>query len=139
VRRREGLRRGVRPGTGANRPPAPKGAGAEPGKRSDEALVEEMVGRVVSGFDPLRVVLFGSRARGEAWAGSDVDLLVVMPQGSVPDNHRVTVEILRALKDVPVPKDVVVATPEEIERRGDLVGDVLRPALREGKVLYERA
>jgi hypothetical protein len=37
-----------------------------------------------------------------------------------------------------VPTDVVVATPEEIARRGDLVGTVLRPALREGKVLYER-
>lgn len=107
-------------------------------RRTDEPL-EEMVRRIVAGFDPLSVVLFGSRARGEAGPGSDVDLLVVMTAVSAPDNHKATVEILRALKDVPVPKDVVVTTPEEIERRGDLVGDVLRPALREGKVLYERA
>ncbi len=117
-----------------------EGTSREPADRPDgRGPMEEMVRRIVEGFDPLSVVLFGSHARGEAKRNSDVDLLVVMPSGSVPDNHKVTAEILRALKDVPAPKDVVVTTPEEIERRGDLVGDVLRPALREGKVLYERA
>jgi hypothetical protein len=43
------------------------------------------------------------------------------------------------LADLPLPKDIIVATPEEIARRGDLVGTVLRPALREGKVLYQRS
>ena len=47
--------------------------------------------------------------------------------------------IRRALADLPVCKDIVVTTPEEIIRRGDLIGTVLRPALREGKVLYERS
>ena len=49
------------------------------------------------------------------------------------------VAIRRALADLPVCKDIVVTTPEEITRRGDLIGTVLRPALREGKVLYERS
>lgn len=111
----------------------------EPADRPDQkGPMEEMVRRIVEGFNPLSVVLFGSHARGEAKRDSDIDLLVVLPARSTEDKHRVMVEILRALKDVPVPKDVVV-TPEEIERCGDLVGDVLRPALREGKVLYERA
>lgn len=92
----------------------------------------------MAGFDPLKVILFGSFARGEASYHSDVDLLVVMPDG-MEDERRVTVGILGALKDLPISKDVVVTTPEEIERRGDLVGTVFRPALREGKVLYERA
>lgn len=39
----------------------------------------------------------------------------------------------RALSDLPVAKDIVVTTPAEIDRRGHLVGSVLRPALREGK------
>lgn len=108
-------------------------------RRGERGPMEEAIERIVAGFDPLRVVLFGSLARGEAGANSDVDLLIVMPDDSFPDKHEVTVEILRALKDMPFPKDVVVTTPEEIERRGDLVGTVLRPALREGKVLYERA
>ena len=107
------------------------------GKTFDEWM-PEVVGRIVEGFDPLRVILFGSRARGDAGPHSDVDLLVVMPDG-IEDKHRVTVEILRALKDAPFPKDIVVTTPEEVERRGDLVGTMLRPALREGKILYERA
>ena len=97
-----------------------------------------VVERIVERFGPERVILFGSRARGEAGPHSDVDLLVVMPDG-IEDERGVTVEIRRLLRDMPVPKDVVVTTPGEIERRGDLVGTVLRPALREGKVLYERA
>ena len=114
-------------------------------QRDLQLPLEEAVERIVAGFDPLKIVLFGSLARGEYRPESDVDLLVVIPDsgGSVSDkhdssNHEVTVEILRALKDLPFPKDVVVTTPEEIDRRGNLVGTVLRPALREGKVLYER-
>ncbi len=107
------------------------------GKTFDEWM-PEVVGRVVEEFDPLRVILFGSRAREDAGPHSDVDLLVVMPDG-IEDERRVTMEIRRLLRDMPMAKDVVVTTPEEIERRGHLVGTVLRPALREGKVLYERA
>ena len=46
---------------------------------------------------------------------------------------------MRALNGLPASKDVIVTTPEEIEKRGNLVGDILHPALREGKVVYERA
>jgi uncharacterized protein len=95
-----------------------------------------MVERIVRDFDPVRIVLFGSRARGVGREDSDVDLLVVLPR-LAPQRNAVA-DVLRALADVPVPKDIVVTTPQEIERRGDLVGTVLRPALREGKVLYER-
>ncbi len=66
-----------------------------------------------------------------------MDLLVVLPQ--VDNKRQVTIEIRRALADLPVAKDIIVTTPEEIARRGDLVGTVLRPALHEGQVLYERA
>jgi predicted nucleotidyltransferase len=106
------------------------------GRRLDEWL-PEIVERIVERFDPLKVIMFGSLARGEVDRDSDVDLLVVMPD-EIEDERRVTVEILRALRDLPVSKDIVVTTPEEIERRGDLVGTVFRPALREDKVLYER-
>lgn len=49
------------------------------------------------------------------------------------------VEMRCALLDTPVPMDILVTDPDEISRRGDVVGTILRPALREGKVLYERA
>ena len=94
-----------------------------------------MVDHIVRQFNPLRIILFGSCARGEANPTSDVDLLIVLPR--VSNKRLAAVEIRRALANFPMPKDIVVTTPEEIERRGGLVGDILRPALREGKVLYE--
>ena len=99
--------------------------------------IHAMIDRIVSEFAPERIVLFGSHARGDAATDSDIDLLVVLPR--VDDKRSAAVQIRRLLSDLPVPKDIVVTTPEEIARRGDLVGTVLRPALREGKVLYERA
>ncbi|MBM3500020.1 MAG: nucleotidyltransferase domain-containing protein [Armatimonadetes bacterium] len=95
-----------------------------------------MTDRIVREFDPIRVILFGSHARGEAGRDSDVDLLVVLPK--VDDQRRAAVAIRRLLADLPVAKDIVVTTPEEIAARGDLVGTILRPALREGVVVYER-
>lgn len=96
----------------------------------------DTVARIVRQFDPLRIILFGSWARGDARPDSDIDLLVVLSQ--VDNKRRVTVEILRALNGIPASKDVVVTTPEEIAVRGDVIGQVLRPALREGRVVYER-
>ena len=96
-----------------------------------------MVLRLVEEFQPLRIVLFGSRARGDARPDSDVDLLVVMPR--VDDAHRAMVEMLGALADRRLPVHLLVTTPDDLEQRGQLVGSVLRPALREGTVLYERA
>ena len=96
-----------------------------------------MVHRLANQFDPDRVILFGSRARGDAREWSDVDLLVVMPDGT--DRREAAVDMGVALGDLPVAKDIVVTTPSDIEQRGDVIGTVLRPALREGTVLYERA
>ena len=99
-------------------------------------ILQNMTERIVQTFDPIRVVLFGSRARGDEHAGSDVDLLVVLPK--VENKRGVAIAIRRLLRDVPIAKDIIVTSPQEIARRGNLVGSVLRPALREGRVLYER-
>ena len=101
-----------------------------------QACIADMVNRIVDGFEPLKVILFGSYARGDAGRDSDVDLLVVLPH--VENKREAAVQMRRLLADAPLPKDIVVTTPEEVERRGDVIGTVLRPALREGKVLYER-
>ncbi|WP_088429728.1 nucleotidyltransferase domain-containing protein [Halomicronema hongdechloris] len=95
-----------------------------------------MINRIVERFQPLKIILFGSYARGEATADSDIDLLVVMP--TVTSKRRKAVEIGQVLADLPVSKDIVVTTPEDIEVYGQLVGTILRPALRDGKILYER-
>ncbi|CAN5700262.1 hypothetical protein BH23CHL2_BH23CHL2_09960 [soil metagenome] len=102
---------------------------------SHAATLPEIVDRIVRQFDPLQIILFGSHARRHADHLSDLDLVVVLP--NVADRHRATVAILRALSDL-APVDVVVTDPAEIERRGALIGNVLRSALREGLVLYER-
>ena len=60
-----------------------------------------------------------------------------MPDGS--DRREAAVEIGVTLGYLPVAKDIVVTTPGHIERCGHVIGTVLRPALREGRVLYERA
>ena len=104
---------------------------------TSEAIITTMVERIVEQFQPSRVVLFGSQARGTAKMGSEVDLLVVM--GDVPDKHRAAVEIRRTLADIPVSKDIVVATPDEIMNRGHVVGTALYAALREGVTVYERS
>lgn len=101
-----------------------------------DAITATMVDRIVGQFQPTRVVLFGSRARGSASERSDVDLLVVMRD--VVDKRKAAVAIRRLLADMPVSKDIIVATPEEIARRGHVAGTVLHAALRDGAVLYER-
>ncbi|MCX7017075.1 MAG: nucleotidyltransferase domain-containing protein [Candidatus Sumerlaeota bacterium] len=93
--------------------------------------------RIVRDFDPIRLILFGSQARGDAGPHSDIDLLVVLPR--VESKHDAAVAIRIVLADLPVAKDIVVATPEDLERRGNRIGSILRPALREGRILYERA
>lgn len=103
---------------------------------SNDEIIQEMVNRIVTDFSPERVILFGSKARGDAGPKSDIDLLVVFSR--VKDKRQTVVRIRRALADLPAAKDVFVTTPQEINKRGNLVGTVLRSALREGKVLYER-
>lgn len=98
--------------------------------------IEERVRRIVSGFSPERIILFGSRARGTAGPDSDVDLLIVVRSHLAPG--RQVVEIRKALADLPVAKDIVVVSPEYFERFKDVVGTVVWPAVREGQVLYEQ-
>jgi predicted nucleotidyltransferase len=102
-----------------------------------DAAIQVMVDRIRERFQPLRIVLFGSQARGTSGAGSDVDLLVVFAE--LDDKRAMSVAIRRLLGDLPVSKDIIVTTPPELAERGEMVGSVLRPALREGRVLYERA
>ncbi len=106
-------------------------------KRQLDKTLNLMVKRIVKRFDPDQIILFGSHARGTARADSDIDLLVVLPL--VGSKRAKQVEMRVALHDIHVPKDIIVATPEEIARRRNIVGTIIRPALREGKVLYARA
>jgi predicted nucleotidyltransferase len=95
-----------------------------------------VVERLVKGFDPLKIILFGSLARGDAGAWSDMDLLVVMPEGT--DRRRKSVEMHRALFGLPVSIDLVIVFPQDLDRFRNYVGHIIKPALREGKIVYDR-
>lgn len=104
--------------------------------KATELAIEMMVARLVDRFDPDQIILFGSQARGTASPGSDVDLLVIMPVSG--SKRAKQLEMRMALHDIAVAKDIILATPDEVARRRDIVGTIIRPALREGKVLYAR-
>lgn len=101
-----------------------------------DPAIKRMVDRIVEDFDPEQIVLFGSRARGDARPDSDVDLLVVV-RGPVRKRELATL-IYRALAGMGRPKDIIVVTTDEVERYRDVPGTIVYPALREGQLLYER-
>jgi predicted nucleotidyltransferase len=81
-------------------------------------------------------MLFGSYARGTAGPDSDADLLVVLPiQGS---RRKLAAAMEVRLAGSGLPKDLIVATPEDVERYGGVPGTPVSEALREGVLLYER-
>lgn len=96
-------------------------------------IVPIMVDRIVEQFHPIKILLFGSRARGDAKESSDVDLLVVMKK--VSDKREAAIAIRSARGDLPASKDIIVTTPDEIARLRHVVGTVIRAALQEGKVV----
>jgi predicted nucleotidyltransferase len=105
--------------------------------RDAEKRIREIVARIVKRFDPVRIILFGSRARGSARPDSDADLLVVMPvRGS---RRRTATEIDVALMGIQLPVDIIVVTPEDFARDRNSAGSIVNAALREGRVLHERA
>ncbi|MBT9145767.1 MAG: hypothetical protein DDT42_01644 [candidate division WS2 bacterium] len=98
-------------------------------------VLEGIIQRIVDVAQPDKIILFGSATRGEMGPNSDVDLLVV--KAGV---HRrwLAQTIYMNLIGAGCPVDVIVVTPEDIERYGNAIGLVLEPALREGRVVYER-
>lgn len=102
----------------------------------DAELLEEIVRRIVETANPEKVILFGSRARGDARSGSDVDILLIA-DSSLPRYQR-SAPLYRALAEVPVEVDILVYTPGEVAEWGQVRQAFVTTATREGRVLYER-
>ncbi len=106
-------------------------------KALDPEMIEEIVKRVTGAIHPLRVILFGSAARGAMRAESDVDLLIVVPDGT----HRrdASRRAFRALTGIGIAKDVIVVTESDVKEFGENPSLVIKPALEEGREVYHAA
>ena len=102
----------------------------------EQSTLDEIVRRIVEVAQPEKIILFGSAARGEMGPHSDLDFLIIK---SGADHWGLSRRIRRALWGVKAAVDLVIATPEDIERYKDSHALVYKPALREGTVMYDAA
>jgi uncharacterized protein len=100
----------------------------------NQAIIDELIRRVVEAVHPLRIILFGSAARGDMRPDSDIDVLIVMPENI--HRRRTAQDVHEQLFGFPVPVDVLVATPEDLRKHQDNIGLVYHQVLREGKEIY---
>ncbi|MFN2470226.1 MAG: nucleotidyltransferase domain-containing protein [Gaiellaceae bacterium] len=95
----------------------------------------DAVRRLVRAYDPRRIYLFGSAARGEAGEASDYDLLVVVSD-SAPAARRRSRIAYEALRGTGIAADVLVCTESYFDRRAHLAASLPGTILREGRLLY---
>ena len=122
-------------------PPEPATCGESPWWQTHDSAytgsvsaLDDVIARIVKVAQPDRIILFGSAVRGTANADSDLDFLVI--KRGVPNRRHLAQAIYRALVGVPVPVDIVVVTPEDVETFKDGVATIIGPALREGREVY---
>ena len=101
---------------------------------SNPDILDELVRRIREVVEPLRIILFGSAARGEMRPDSDLDLLVVMPDGTAC--RATAMRLYRDIHGIRMPFDLIVATPAMLVKHARTPGLVYRHALDEGRELY---
>ena len=101
----------------------------------ESEVIQSAVDRIVAAARPSKIILFGSYARGDADAGSDIDLLVV--ESKVENRGEEMVKLRLAVGWIGKGVDILVCSEEDYEKRGSVPGTVIYWALREGKVLHD--
>jgi len=102
----------------------------------DDSNLAEIVRRVVDAVDPDKIILFGSRARGDARTESDFDLMIV--KASDLPKHRRTGPVYRALWGIRAPADILWYTSDEIDEWSEVKYHVATQATTQGRILYEK-
>jgi predicted nucleotidyltransferase len=102
----------------------------------NDNLIDDIVRRIVETAQPEKIILFGSRARGDARPNSDFDLLVIK-ESNEPGYQR-DAPLYHALAGLNVEVDVLVYTPEEVADWAQVPQAFVTTATREGKIVYER-
>lgn len=102
---------------------------------SHDPALGELVTRLVAAYKPDRIYLFGSKARGDADADSDYDLLLVVPDDATPErlNGRLAHDVLW---DLATAADVVIWTRSRFDRRARVPASLPATVLREGRLLH---
>ncbi len=100
----------------------------------NEELLQEIRNRIIKAFHPEKIILFGSYAYGTPTKESDLDLLVIMPSDE-PMHSRVT-KIRKLVRDIEISKDIIVYTPQEVEKWKDASAAFITTIMRKGKVIY---
>ena len=100
----------------------------------DPRVLDRLIQTVVTSVQPLRIILFGSAARGEMGPDSDLDVLVVMPQGT--HRRKTAQRLYRQMGGLGMPFDIVVATAEDLELHRSNPGLIYGTILREGMEIY---
>ena len=102
----------------------------------EQAILDDIIRRIVEVAQPEKIILFGSAARGDMGPNSDVDLLIIK-EGA--DALELMGDIYMNFDGVGAAVDAIVVTPDDVERYKDTHALVIKPALQEGTVVYEVA
>jgi len=106
-------------------------------KKPDPKLLEDLVRRIVKVAHPQRIILFGSAAREEMGPNSDLDVLVVVPDGT--PKRKTTQAIYVNMRGFGFAKDIIIATVSDLVNYASNPYLIYKQALEEGKVLYHAA
>ena len=96
--------------------------------------LEMLVQRIRDAVHPLRIILFGSASRGDMRSASDIDVAVVVPEGT--DRHQVYETLYPRMVGLGIAVDIVVTTPEQLAAHQSTSGMVYREIVHEGRELY---
>ncbi len=104
----------------------------------DSQEIKLMTECIVREYQPDKIILFGSRARGDAEEQSDVDLLVISDREKNLPRYKRGLDVRVLLSQFQLPKDILFYTHEDVERWRDVPQTFIHTVLNEGRVLYER-
>ncbi len=104
------------------------------GNMKGKKKINNIANQIIKYANPLQIILFGSAVKGKMKKDSDIDFLVIMPNGT---HKRKTAQMLyRKIFSPEVSFDIVVSTPDDLEKHKDNIGLIYKTILEEGKILY---
>ena len=111
----------------------------QPTQHTSDDVLNEILKRLISEFQPEAIYFFGSRARGDSGADSDYDLMLVIPNSAVmagEPRYRRMQRVQKILWGIWTAVDVIILTREEFDRERQVICSLPSTVLREGKQLY---